>query len=130
MPPLTIPGLRFLGRPVKPVAFGFMLSLFVYFWAGVSDDSVLDGTRWGDAVGLVALAIAVAHFGAWWFRKQKVAEYGLLATFIFYFWDAMTNLLVTGVLHDVATLLAFSMSVIAGGSYLLEKADPDATTRW
>lgn len=123
MPPMNLPGVRIFGRPFKPVAFGFTMSLLVLFWAGWYDRGALDGTFWGDLVGCAAFGIAATLSAAWWFRSQRWSEYGLLATFVLYFWYSFTVSLVN-LEVNVSGLIGLCLAVIAGGSWLLERADP------
>ena len=112
---------QFLGRPIKPVAFGFFVAMLIIFPSAINDEGVLDGSLWGDFIGWSALGTAIVLFLAWLRRSQRLYEISLQLVFflmIFRFVGA------TLVQHQPtqAGNLALAWAVIAGGSYLLEKS--------
>ena len=124
MPPMNILGIKFLGRPIKPVAFALSWSMIIIAWAAFDDVGVLDGSRWADALGVGAIAVSGILVAAWWKNSQQWAEIGLAAAFFLWTTRFLLILLVNNnPITQEGLWLSLGWVVIAGGSYLLEKDD-------
>jgi hypothetical protein len=123
MPPLN---LRWyvLGRPVKPVAAGLMLSMLAVAYWTASGRGELGPTAWAYVVAVVALAAAAALLVGWQRPSQRLAEYGLAAAFAVWVFRAVAvGLSGTVPFSGESLMLSLSVAVIAAGSYALEVAD-------
>lgn len=123
MPPQNLHW-KFLGRPVKPVAFGLMLSMLVIAWAAFTDVGVLRNAFLADFLGGAALTCAAVMGTAWWRRNQALAELGLLMASIIWglrFW--LIVLIAGNAITTEGLWLSLGWTAIAAGSYLLEKTD-------
>lgn len=135
MPPLILPRITLLGRPVRPVSFGFMLAMFVITWAGWANVGSLDGSYLADILSVASAFVGVWLAAAWWFKKQWMAETGLLMVFAAMIFRAtFTYLLLAdtpgqGPVPETS-LLSVCAAIIAGGAWLLERSDPYADRKW
>jgi hypothetical protein len=123
MPPQNLHW-RILGRPVKPVAFALAYSMLIIAWAAYANIGVLDGSELADILGGACLAVFAVFVIAWWHTSQRLAELGLLLSFIV--WGMRFWLIVFLAGNSISTeglWLSLGWTVIAGGSYLLEKTD-------
>lgn len=127
MPLLNLPWSIF-GRPIKPVAFVLMMSMFVIAAFAAADLGVLGDSVWADFLGGFALAVGVLFAIAWYVRSQIVSEWALLGAFFVWgirFWVIIlvqTN-------HSLVTegwYLSFLWMLLSGGSWLLERSDSNA----
>ena len=124
MPPLRLPKVRFLGRPVRPVAFGLTLAMLIIWPSAITDHGLLDGSVWGDIVGWSALVCALVMMYGWWKSSQRAVEVGLQMVFFLMVFRFVAAFLV-GIDVEQGGFLSLAWAVVAGGSYLLEKADPE-----
>lgn len=126
MPPLNLPRIRFFGRPIKPVALAIALGMLIVSVTAFTNTGVLDGNPIADWLTLPSLAVASVLTLGWWRRSQRLAEYGLIGAFAI--WVLRMCLAFTLIEDPVreGALLSACWAIVAGGSYLLEKADPAA----
>jgi len=127
MPPQNLSWSIF-GRPVKPVALVLMNTMLVLAFVAWVDIGVLGNSIWADILGLFAFSIAVV-FGLAWFKKsQTLAEWALTGAFFVWGFRFWAILLVRGesAFTSEGWYLAFLWTVLAGGSWLLERSDPKA----
>lgn len=127
MPPLNLPW-RIFGRPVKPVAFALGITMLILGAFSIADLGILGASEWSDFLGGAAFAVACVFAGAWWTRSQAAAEWALLGAFFAWGIRLWAILLVQG-WHSFSTeglYLSLAWLILAGGSYLLERADPAA----
>jgi hypothetical protein len=125
MPPMNLPNISFLKRPIKPVAFALMVSLLVIAGFAWADEGVLKTSVGADFLGGFALAIAIILFIGWWNNNQVLAEYGLLLSASMWIFRAcLIAFLNWGGISQEGLYLSFAWAIVAAGSYLLEKADP------
>jgi len=135
MPPLILPRVLFWGRPVRPVSFGFMLSMFVFTWAGWANVGALDGSGLADILSVFSAGVGFWLLAAWVFKKQWMAETGLLMVFTALIFRAVfTFLLLSNTAGQgpvpETSLLSVCGAIIAGGAWLLERSDPYADKKW
>ena len=124
MPPQNLSWSIF-GRPIKPVAFALAISMLIISFSAYQDFGVLGKSKWADGLALVAVLDAVFLTFAWVRSSQLYAEWGLLLAFAV--WDVRFWLIVFVSSNPISTeglWLAACWSIVAGGSYLLEKTDP------
>lgn len=135
MPPLILPRVTFWGRPVRPVSFGFTLYMFVLTWAGWANVGDLDGSVLGDILSITSAAVGIWLLSAWVFKKQWMAESGLLMVFTVMVFRAvfsfflLSNTAGQGLVPETS-LLSVCGAIIAGGAWLLERSDPYADKKW
>jgi hypothetical protein len=118
-------------RPIKPVALVLMNTMFVISWVAVTNAGVLHDSIWGDILGAFSFVIAVAFFYAWYKASQRYAEWAMLAAFGvwgFRFW-AIILINGTTAFSSESAYLSLLWMLLAGGSWLLERADPKAEYR-
>jgi hypothetical protein len=117
--PAEIPRVRLWGRPVKPMAIGILMALSavsINGWVGIAKPAGYD--RVLAVVAGITLALMLC---SWCSRSQKIFEWSLLFTAGIFTARAAGVALEVG--HPAAGLLPMSVAVLAGGSYILEKAD-------
>lgn len=116
----------FMGRPVKPLALAMAMATFTIFWLNIIEDSDVAGNTYvGNFVGLVAGASTALLFAAWWFRSQKMSEWGLLLATGVWISRAAGVVLVGAYGTDPGAFwLSISWAVAAAGAYLIESFDP------
>lgn len=114
-----LPRVVWLGRPVKPLAVGLIIALL----------AVTINTRWpvadsggsyDDPVGLLAAATLIVMFASWVRRSQRMYEWALLFTAGVFVARAVGVALFSD--YALTGMLPFSVAVLAGGSYVLERA--------
>ena len=130
MPRLNLPWTTY-GRPIKPVSLILMNTMFVFSWTAITDKGALLDSLWGDFIGVLALLVAAAFIWGWFKSSQKIAEYCLLAASAiwgFRFW-ALLFVNRDSVFTTEALYMSLLWSLLAGGSWLLERADPNAITK-
>lgn len=126
-----LPGVRAFGRPVKPVALGFVALMGTLCLTNLLGIGALQTTIWGQIVAVVAGTAAVALMAGWWGRSQRMAEVGLLLSASVYVYrsiaaflsDPIGVLTFTDGIVVQATFLSIGAAVIAAGSYALERAE-------
>ncbi len=122
MPPMNLSS-TFLGRPIKPVAFGLSIVMITFIVANIYNTGVLGTSRWGDVVAVLSLAAWGTLNWGWFRNAQRVAELGLLLSTLVLTIRAIFVLLTLG--PSIQSFwLSSGVAVVAGGSYLLERADP------
>jgi Kef-type K+ transport system membrane component KefB len=127
VPPLNLK-VRFLGRPVKPVAFGLMLLCLILVGFNVFRSDSLTDSDWSYLViGLAGLAAVVLFLG-WWLSNQWLCEVGMLLVFGVHFTRAVFIFMVVGA-HDQNAYQSLAVCVLAAGSYALERLDPHGDVR-
>jgi hypothetical protein len=127
MPPMNLHWNVF-GRPIKPVAFALMWSLLVVAWAAFTNQGVLDGSDWADALGGGSIVVASMFMTGWWKNSQRMAEWALLSAF--YIWAVrffLVVLVANNPISQEGLWLSIGWMIVSGGSYLLEKTDPNAS---
>jgi hypothetical protein len=127
MPELNLPFTLF-GRPIKPVSMVLMFTMFLLSIYSLIDVGVLGTSAWGDIIGAMAFSVACLSILAWFENSQRLSEYALLGAFFiwgFRFWGII---LVQGwnTFFTEGWYLSFMWVLLAGGSWLLERADPNA----
>jgi hypothetical protein len=123
MPPLNLRW-NVLGRPVKPVAFGLMVSMLAVCYWTASGRGELGPTAWAYVVAAAALAAAAALLVGWQRPSQRLAEYGLAGAFaVWVFRATAVGLSDTVPFNGESLILSLSVALIAAGSYTLEVAD-------
>lgn len=129
MPPQNL-GITVFGRQVKPVAFVLMTTMFIIGAFSIADAGVLGESEWSDVLGGMGFTIGAVFLSAWWTRSQYIAEMALLGAFFVWglrFWGII---FVQGA-HSFRTegfYLSLCWMLLAGGSWLLERADPRPET--
>ena len=124
MPPLNLPW-TFFGRPIKPVAFVLMVTMMVLGVSAITDRGVLQDSIWADVIGVLALCVSVILFYAWYKKSQTWAEYALLGAFFVWgirFWGIVFTQGFDALTQEPGCLALLWM-LLAGGSWLLERAD-------
>lgn len=123
---------RFIGRPIKPLAFAQMVALFVIGWAYLwhTTDEIGTDNLLGDATGLLAFMAGLLLLAGWWRGSQRLAEIGLLIGAGV--WIARAALvLMLGYNEDpVAFWLSLCWATAAGGAFLLESIDEEVDGIW
>lgn len=123
MPPLNLP-LRFLGRPVKPVSLGYAIFMIVFTIYNLLDLGVFKASLWGDVVAVIAMSSFTLLTLAWIINSQRLAEYGLLLSCtVFIIRGTFLGLTLGFGRQDV--YFSVANAIIAGGSYWLERYDPN-----
>ena len=112
-----------LGRPFKPVALGFCVSMPALAIYNYLDVGILGDSGWGDAIGAVAGISFVLLIGGWFWSKQQMTEHGLLLVFVAYLARALWFLFTVG-LSSQSLWLSLSVVIIGGGSFFLEAVNP------
>lgn len=113
---------RFFNRPFKPVALGISIIMIVLCISGIANTGLLTTTIWGDIVSVLSGATALLLFVGWYTRSQRLAEIGLLSS-TFVFVTVFSFLLLTVSTTQTSIWISLGYTVVAGGSYLLEKED-------
>lgn len=116
-----IPGLRVLGRPLKPVALGLTLTMVIIAQSNFRGAD--RGTQYPLSVvlGIAAVAAAVTLLVGWIKGLQKVAEIGLLLVVGVYV--ARATFIQMSSPFDQAVWFSLATVIIAGGSYVLEASE-------
>lgn len=116
--------LRFtvLGRPVKPVAVGLIVAMAALVLTGLVGTGLLGGTHWGYTVAVAAAASFVTFIVAWVRCSQRLAEAALALAF-FTMSARTVFLFITVGASQPAAWLSLSLTIVAGGSYWLERGD-------
>lgn len=112
------------GRPIKPVAFALSLTMLVMFGFNATNNGILDGSPEGDILGGFALGVSVLFTYGWVRNAQTATELALIGALFAWtarFW--LTVFLVPSPWISEGFWFSIAWAVIAGGSYLLEKAD-------
>lgn len=112
----------FMGRRIKPVAFGLAVACASFAWSAITDTGVLDGTLWSDIVGALGVTTAVLLTVAWWRGSQRLAEWGLLAVAFIYAIRIWFILLTVGFAEGL--WLSIGTFIVASGSFILERRLP------
>jgi hypothetical protein len=130
MPELNLSTSLF-GRPIKPVSLVLMMTMLLLGIYSILNIGVLGASQWGDVIGGMAFGVAGLSVIAWWKNSQSMAEYALLSAFFiwgFRFWGIV---LVQG--WDAFKLEGWYLSImwviLSGGSWLLERSDPNAIVK-
>lgn len=132
MPRMNL-NIKFINRPIKPVAFGLMVFVTALGISSLTGSSLLGGARLGYLVAIVMLINSAGFFLGWVLSSQRIAEYSLL----FAFWALLSNDIFIvqtygwNFLWALFTLqpkapsvwMSLGIVIIAGGSYILERAD-------
>lgn len=117
--------LRVLGRPIHPVGLGVSLYTAILAYAILSRQALgqlLDGPI-GTAVGLVCASATIALWAGWWARRRDWLTTGLSWATAGIVAVATTVVIDVG-WGSVSAWLSGPVAVIAFGSWLLERADP------
>lgn len=116
-----LPGVTFLGRPLKPVAFGLTLMMIIIAQSNFRGAD--RGTEYPLSVvlGIAAVAAAVTLIIGWATGRQTIAEIGLLTVVCVYVTRAAFIQFSTP--WDQAVFFSLSTAIIAGGSYILEASE-------
>lgn len=117
--PAEIPKVILLGRPVKPMAGGILLALFAVGINGYQ--YIAESSGYDKHLAVAATLTLLLMLYSWFLRSQKMFEWSLLFTAGIFTARAVGVALQIG--HPAAGLLPFAVAVLAGGSYILEKAD-------
>lgn len=125
MPPLNLP-ISFFGRPVKPVAFGLGLYMFAFMAYNILDRGVFGPSRWGDVIAVIAGAALTLLVVAWIANSQRLAEIGLLLSCTVFLIRGLFLVLTVGFGAE-GFYYSIASAIIAGGSYFLERADPQGS---
>lgn len=112
-------GVRFFGRPFKPVPLGLaviMATLLVYNTLNIG---IFTDRIGGDVVAVASgLAFALLVV-SWWLRSQRMLEAGLFLTALTYIGRTSYLMFVKPEAEGVA--LGVGIAIIAAGSWLLER---------
>ena len=121
-------GPRLFGRPIKPVAFGLVLTMTIVLQANVR--GIDRGTQppLSYIVSILAFAAVIALAWGWIAGNQRCAEIGLLLVVAAYTTRAAFISLSSG--PDQAVFFSLATVVIAGGSYLLEANSRKGGQEW
>jgi hypothetical protein len=97
----------------------------------IIDLGVLGDSRWGDVIGSFAMVVAALFILAWVRNSQTLAEWALMGSFFiwgFRFWGII---LVQGwhTFQLEGWYLSIMWMILAGGSWLLERSDPNALVK-
>lgn len=116
-----IPGVRLLGRPLKPVALGLTLTMIIVAQSNFRGAD--RGTQYPLSMVLaVAAAVAAVTLAVGWIsRRQRIAELGLLLVVGVYTARAAFIQMVSP--FDQAVWFSLATVVIAAGAYVLEASD-------
>ena len=117
-----LPGVRFAGRPVKPLALGLAIMSAVLVGYNLIDAGFLGASLLGDVVAAGFAAAAVLLTAGWVTGSQTMAETGLLVATGMLVTRSAFLLLSVGVRFE-AVWLGLATAVMAGGAYLLEAWD-------
>ena len=116
---------RLWDRPIKPLAVGIIIALISLVINGFV---VLAGGRalivpTGDdaAIGLFALVALIIMIMSWVKKSQQWYEWALLFTCGAFF--ARSALILTTDTYLLHAMLPFSIAAMAGGAFILERAD-------
>ena len=128
MPPQDLPGIQVLGRPLKPVALGFAGATGYLALNNVTESGVFAGAPLvSNLLGVAFAVTCVLLCVGWWARSQRLAEWGLLAAFACLISRFIGTGLIAGFgLQPIPAWPSLWWAVIAGGAFLLERADPRA----
>lgn len=116
-----VPGVRLLGRPIKPVALGLTLNMLIVAQANFRDMDRGTTPPMSTMLGVMAVVAVTALILGWVLRMQRLAEVGLLVTVFVYATRAVFIQLTNT--WDEAVFFSLAAVIIAGGSYYLEVAD-------
>ena len=116
---MDLDGIRFLGRQVKPVAFGLSIIMATLLVYNVANIGIFGGLILGDIVAVGAAVALTTLTAGWWARSQRMAEFGLFTAFLVYTCRTAFLLLTKPEAEGVA--LGVGIAVIAAGSWLLER---------
>lgn len=110
--------MRVFGRPIRPVAFGFLLTMLVV--ASANYRGMDRGTEL--PIALVVAALATVSAGClltgWWANCHRCGEIGLLLVASTY--AVRGALIMLASPWDQAVFFSLASVIIAGGSYVLE----------
>lgn len=118
-----LPGLTVFGRPLKPVAFGLTLSMVIIAQSNFRGADRGTGYPLSVLLGICAAAAAATLVIGWAGRLQRVAEVGLLLVVGVYVTRAVFIFLSS--VPDQSVFFSLSTAIIAGGSFMLEAAEPE-----
>lgn len=129
MPPLNL-SIKVFGRPAKPVAFGLGVYMFAFVIYNIFDNGVFGASRWGDIFSIIAGSALALLCVSWILNSQRLAEVGLLLSCTVFLIRAVFIALTVG-LGAEGLYYSIASAIIAGGSYFLERTDPqtDGGTR-
>lgn len=123
MPPLNL-SIKIFGRPVKPVALGYAIFMLTFTVYNLLDMGVFGHSIWSDLIAVIAGSAFTLLTLAWLINSQMLAEYGLmLSCTVFIIRGTFLGLTLGFGRQDVYFSLA--NAIIAGGSYFLERHDPN-----
>lgn len=117
--PAEIPRVTLLGRPVKPLAIGILIALFAIGFNGYK--YIAESAGYDQPLAIIAALTLLLMLSSWFLRSQKMFEWSLLFTAGIFTARAAGVAFEYG--HLAGGLLPFSVAVLTGGSYILEKAD-------
>ena len=115
-------GFIFLGRPIKPVAFGMSILMMTLTFINVFDVGLFGNSLLGDVVAVLSFGSFVLLILGWFGNLQPLVEYGLLIASAVYVIRGSFVMLTFG-LSNEGVWQSFGTAVIAGGAYLLERLD-------
>lgn len=118
-----IDGWRFLGRPVKPVAFGLALACFLLFFVNFTNRERFTEEWASDVMVLLGGMGFITLVLAWFFRSQHLAEVGLMATGAAFLMRAVFGALT--VWPDISIFYSLSFVIVAWGAYMVERMSSD-----
>lgn len=126
MPRLDLP-VQFLRRPVKPLAFAAMWTMFVIGYINFRDIGLFKNSVSGDILAAFSVAAGVALLAGWWRRSQTMAEVGLLMASGVWFARMMLALLLPGTNPSTqyGWLFSGAWAIALLGAFLLERDDRD-----
>jgi len=134
MPPLNM-YVRFLGRPVKPVSFFFMLASLELAYILFKQEGIIQGRATTLVLGVLSVVAAGLFMYGWWNSKtreewpQRMTEWALLLTSFLWgarFWAGLVEESARTSFPTLGTegiWLSLCWSGIAAGAWWLEHAD-------
>lgn len=125
MPPLDL-SINVFGRPLKPVSLVFAATMLLVGIVSILDIGVLKDSLWSDVIGAIAFGVFGIFSVSWWFRSQIIGEVALLGAFFVWGCKFWIILLMYGdsSFRKESFWLSLLWSLLAAGSWLLERADP------
>lgn len=111
---------RILGRPVKPLALGLIICLIAVA-LNAFVPSGLSAGEYDQPLSLIAFLTLVLMVVSWLRRSQHLFEWSLLLSTGIFTARSVAVALESG--QPTFSLLPFGVAALAGGSYVLERAD-------
>lgn len=130
MPPLNL-AFTVYGRPVKPVSIALMITMIIIGVLAIFDLGVMKNSLWGDVIGAMAFTVVGFFVYAGYKNSQTLAEWALIGAFFiwgFRFW-AISIIQGWNTFTTEGWYFAACWMLLSGGSWLLERSDPNAIVK-